>query len=92
MAFSVLYHTGMHGHTDKQSEKEKKRVTYKYKCQLGGVVLEWFRSYVVGRRQQVQSDQLFILDSSCYHVRCAAGVSTGPYSLFAVHRRSAVTD
>jgi len=47
--------------------------------QLGGVALEWFRSHLVGRRQR--EDQLFILGSSFYHVRCAAGVST-PLILF----------
>jgi len=46
--------------------------------------LEWFRSYLVGRRQHVRT--------SFYHVRCAAGVGTRPYSLSAVHCRSAVTD
>ena len=65
--------------------------------QLGSVALEWFktRSYLGISNSWSPStcaDQLFILGSSFYHVRCAAGVGTRPYSLFAVNCRSAVTD
>ena len=65
--------------------------------QLGSVALEWFktRSYLGISNSWSPStcaDQLFILGSSFYHVRCAAGVGTRPYSLFAVNCRSAVID
>jgi len=65
-----------------------RRLEHTYR--LGGVVLEWFRSNLVGRRQHVRTSS-----SSSTAAVIICGVPQGSvlgYSLFAVHRRSAVTD
>jgi len=52
--------------------------------QFGGVILEWFRSYLVGRQQHVRTSSS---SSTPDVITCGVpqGVSTWPYSLFAVH-------